>query len=299
MCIWDFITKIRRIKKVYKNWLSAATSIIFRRNQVYVILKNDIKIRLPVSAVIGLILLTKDNKFDPFSFNKIKNCLYYKNNKINTESSESVLLSANGWKKTNNLWINPKLRIKMLDINYSMYEIFHLGDYDYFSVKNREVVDIGANIGDSAIFFILRGAKKVYAFEPIPSLYRIMLENIKLNNLENKIIPFNVAVDSRNKKIKIREDKKILEIPCYSLKTVLNFVDDPYLLKIDCEGCEFDIILNSEEVSEFEKIILEYHCNFFGFCKKKLIRKLEKLNFKCREIKRNSEKSGIIYCEKK
>jgi len=54
-------------------------------------------------------------------------------------------------------------------------------------VKGKDVVDIGANIGDSAIYFALKGAKHVYAFEPYHYSYEIAKRNIKLNNLEDRI----------------------------------------------------------------------------------------------------------------
>jgi FkbM family methyltransferase len=40
------------------------------------------------------------------------------------------------------------------------------------------VIDVGAGVGDTAILFALRGAKKVIALEPFPSLYEEALINI-------------------------------------------------------------------------------------------------------------------------
>jgi len=37
-------------------------------------------------------------------------------------------------------------------------------------LRGREVVDVGAGIGDSALYFILHGARKVIAVEPCPTL---------------------------------------------------------------------------------------------------------------------------------
>jgi len=62
-------------------------------------------------------------------------------------------------------------------------------------LKNKSVLDIGAFIGDSAIYFILKGAKKVYTIEPHPDAYNEMLENIKLNNMDEKIIPINIGIN--------------------------------------------------------------------------------------------------------
>ena len=40
-----------------------------------------------------------------------------------------------------------------------------------------------------ATYFALKGAKKVIAVEPHPGTFREMLDNIKLNNLENVAVP--------------------------------------------------------------------------------------------------------------
>jgi hypothetical protein len=43
--------------------------------------------------------------------------------------------------------------------------------YDAYSVvdmRNRDVVDVGAFVGDTAVYFIKRGAHKVLAIEPPP-----------------------------------------------------------------------------------------------------------------------------------
>jgi len=38
--------------------------------------------------------------------------------------------------------------------------------YEYLPVVGKTVIDIGANIADSSIYFAIRGAKKVIALEP-------------------------------------------------------------------------------------------------------------------------------------
>ena len=66
-------------------------------------------------------------------------------------------------------------------------EQFILQQYNWFDVKGKNVVDIGANIGDTAIYFALKGAKHVYAFEPYPYSYNLAIKNTKLNSLQEKI----------------------------------------------------------------------------------------------------------------
>jgi len=79
--------------------------------------------------------------------------------------------------------------------------------YKWLDVKGKDVVDIGANIGDSAVYFALKGAKHVYAFEPYPYSYNIAKKNIKLNHLENKITLLNEGCGEKGF-VNIREDYK-------------------------------------------------------------------------------------------
>ena len=42
-------------------------------------------------------------------------------------------------------------------------EIFYSNCYSEIPVKNNIIVDVGANIGDSALYFALKGADKIIA----------------------------------------------------------------------------------------------------------------------------------------
>jgi len=70
-------------------------------------------------------------------------------------------------------------------------DVFGNEDYGFLEVENEVIIDIGANIGDSPIYFTLNNAKKVIALEPYPYSYNIALKNIKKNNMEDKITLLN------------------------------------------------------------------------------------------------------------
>lgn len=158
--------------------------------------------------------------------------------------------------------------------------------YKYLHVKNRVVVDIGANMGDSAIYFALEGAKMVYGFEPYPLIYDLSIKNIKLNNLVKQITLINKGVGSPSY-IHVKEDfisaggselkdyKEGRKIEIISLKDVLTRYKIPKhsALKIDCEGSEYEILLNSnnEIFSMFDRVMVEYH---YGY--KNLVKQLKK-----------------------
>jgi tRNA G37 N-methylase Trm5 len=84
----------------------------------------------------------------------------------------------------------------------SIVGIFDKGEY-VLNVSGKIIVDVGAYIGDTSIYFAIKGAKKVIAIEPHPVAFKEMLENIQLNSLEKVIIPINAGLASKHGKIRI------------------------------------------------------------------------------------------------
>jgi len=63
---------------------------------------------------------------------------------------------------------------KPLCASFSLAETFVRGDYEVPEVlsglRGRDVIDVGANAGDTALYFVLNGARKVIAVEPLPNV---------------------------------------------------------------------------------------------------------------------------------
>jgi len=191
--------------------------------------------------------------------------------------------------------------------------IFNYSEYALLDVKGKDVVDVGAFIGDSAIYFALKGAKKVFAVEPHPGAFAEMLDNIRLNNMENMIIPINAGLASKPGKICIenvdtsntfaiyhRPSDCSNAVPVVTLSELISRfginVDDA-VLKMDCEGCEFDVILNDyDHVRLFRELILEYHPRSVNKSLNDLLKVLGN-DYKC-DI-RGNEDLGIMHCTRK
>ena len=167
-------------------------------------------------------------------------------------------------------------------------EYFSDDQWDMINFKNRYVIDIGANIADTTLYFAKEQAK-VIGFEPVKHLYKLGLENISLNSDFNENIEFiNKAVGGKRGKLDIssnttktyvnNEDR--YQIDVITIQDILNDYNfPPDILKMDCEGCEFGIILN-EDLTMFNDIIFEHHSKQMGKDYKPLIEKLEKDGFK-------------------
>jgi hypothetical protein len=121
-----------------------------------------------------------------------------------------------------------------------------------------------------------------------------MLENIKLNNLENIIVPINAYLISEQNKARFGE------APVVTLNDVVSkySIDGNAVLKMDCEGCEFDIILNDyAHIKVFNEVIFEYHANVGGKPSKLLKRIVN--DYQCKLVKKHGRAFGIIYCVRK
>jgi hypothetical protein len=64
-------------------------------------------------------------------------------------------------------------------------EIFEEGEYEVPEVlsglRGRDVIDVGANVDDTALYFVLNGARKVIAVEPLPKVARCAEDNVRLS----------------------------------------------------------------------------------------------------------------------
>jgi hypothetical protein len=119
-------------------------------------------------------------------------------------------------------------------------EIYLMQVYGKPNLTGKVAIDIGAAIGDTALFFKKCGAKSVYGYELDQARARIAEENIKMNRMGDSVVVYN-------KKATIEE-----------LHRLMSTINDPIFLKLDCEGCEYDIIpkLGMSKVTD---VVMEYH----------------------------------------
>jgi FkbM family methyltransferase len=146
--------------------------------------------------------------------------------------------------------------------------------------SDATIIDIGANAG----YFTLFAASKFFrssllAYEPIPVNYAQLMRNRHLNPSHN-IKYFPVAVAGHCGEIQLSFDasdsfttsatvfnrtsqNKHIKATCVTLPQVLdeNGIKKCDLLKMDCEGAEYDILYNCPGVylSRIEQIAMEVH----------------------------------------
>jgi FkbM family methyltransferase len=201
--------------------------------------------------------------------------------------------------------------LRFRDVLRSMIEVFVGNEWGFLDVKGRHVIDVGAFNGDSSIYFVINGAEKVIAVEPHPRAYAELLINIRLNGLQSKITPINVALgrdgfitlpidvslDAVIDKIyegEICEQSRVVKVKSTKLSDLLELVDvRPDVLKLDCEGCEFNIIEGDYSgVRSFKELGIECHLRCGRL--RDLIDCLSR-DFRCKVVKILHDRA-IIHC---
>jgi FkbM family methyltransferase len=128
------------------------------------------------------------------------------------------------------------------------------------NLKDKIVVDVGANIGAFSVMAAKRGAV-VYAFEPYPKNYEMLLKNIKHNDVEKLVHPLPFAIGKAGKaKLFLHPTRSdwasldsslnelnkddYINVSVVTLKSVFESekIDNCFFLKLDCEGAEKEII---------------------------------------------------------
>ena len=176
--------------------------------------------------------------------------------------------------------------------------------------EGQVFVDIGANVGIYTIWAAIIAGAKVYSFEPESKNYFVLTENIRLNNLQNLVTAFCVAIGD---KVEIGElflgqiiaggsghtygqqtgyDLQPINSQfrqgCISF-TLDKLIDDgsipcPNHIKIDVDGIEHKVIqglLKTLEKKTLKSVLIELNTHLEEH--RDIISKITNLGFKLRE----------------
>ncbi len=153
-----------------------------------------------------------------------------------------------------------------------LIETFITRIHDVLQPRDKVVADIGAWVGDSSLRFAKLGAKKVVAFEPNPYNYVEFIKNLKLNpHLRDKIIPVNAAI-GKDGTYRLCFDKILtgggalslyskkntqncVNVTCYSINSIIEKYGMFDVLKMDCKGCEIDVLKELRMISVRPSVI--------------------------------------------
>ena len=168
-------------------------------------------------------------------------------------------------------------------------------------MKNKYVLDIGGYIGDTAIYYAARGAQKIVVFEPFPYSFKIALDNVVQNNLQDVIEINNCSVGREDSYININPDYintnesfavdqlEGVKVPVITLRSIVEkYQIDNWLLKMNCEGCEYEALARTDikTLRKFSEVLMHYHGD-----PQPLVGRLREAGFKTRL-------DGLIYAKK-
>jgi len=152
-----------------------------------------------------------------------------------------------------------------------VYEVFNEDVYGDLKLQSGSIVmDIGANIGSFSLKALRAGAK-VTSYEPSSSTFKTLQRNILSNGFSADI--FQKAVGKKGSarlavgSVEAGTNSLFLDgvagemVDCVTFADVIADIQHCDLMKIDCEGGEYDFILNasSADLRKVDRFILEWH----------------------------------------
>jgi FkbM family methyltransferase len=159
------------------------------------------------------------------------------------------------------------------ELNRDELKILRLGDI------TDTIVDIGAHVGIVSLYL----AKKfqtatIYSYEALDANYQNLLLNLELNKVQNVHAknlavtgdgrPYEMALATKNNtggstgwSECVSKVAKPYTIDSLTLDNIIQDKGDIDLLKIDCEGAEYEILQASKRLDAVTNVIGEFHLN--------------------------------------
>ncbi len=150
-------------------------------------------------------------------------------------------------------------------------------------------VDVGANVGSYTILGCAVAGARGVAFEPVPTTYKRLIENLRLNHLENRVEAVNAGVGSQPGSLRFTSDEDTMNHILADSEVCANPIDvgvvtldralegrTPSLLKIDVEGYELPVLQGANETlssHSLRAVIMELNGSGerYGFDESKIV----------------------------
>jgi FkbM family methyltransferase len=164
------------------------------------------------------------------------------------------------------------------------------------------VIDVGAHHGAYAVILgkaLQERRGKIIALEPNPESFTVLLENVKLNNLENTVICEQVAVMDKSgltdiimsgseSRVSSNQNSGTIEVTTIEKLIKKYEIDNIDLLIIDVEGAELPVLMGFPwESKRPGKIFCELHpyeWKNFGYSGEDLRLFLEDHQYRCFDV---------------
>ena len=307
-------------RRLFKNWLGAAIKYLLIKhglaNGLVTVKCNDSTYRLSPSLYSFIVNAYFDGYVTGFRCGDSIELSFSDTFRLIVDDDGAFIVTPDGIR----LWADV--------IDYTVffetwiYDIHFLG----FDLSDWLVLDVGAYIGDTALYYASKGAF-VVAVEPVPRHFEEMLRNIELNpSLKPKILPINIAIGPSDGFVDIavsgevngeasiyKRGVRTYRVKSYTLRSLIEHLKALGVdinrfrvraLKMDCKGCEYDVINNEANALRLFNILkIEYSGYLRNYTVDQLTKPLEDLGFKCRAYAHNDvaakiglKRHGTIMC---
>lgn len=260
MVIKSNLDTIKRYRSTYKNWLY--------------ILRNVKSNNLPCKAIL------RQSSKEVLIFNREQASLLSLGMDVGFDHEQQCLTFP---------YKGREILMKGADFGHGdIRGVFLNEDYKFLVSEGKTVIDVGANIGDSSVYFAVNGMN-VISVEPYPANAELILTNASKNGLSDRIKVLNSGVGGSVASVKVdpklfpdsgsdlKQKESGVEIRVLTLEQILkeNELNEAFL-KMDCEGCEYDSLLGSSDntILSFSRILMEYH-----YGPEKIAKRLKNLGF--------------------
>jgi FkbM family methyltransferase len=196
----------------------------------------------------------------------------------------------------------PRFKVRSLMDAWIIKETCLDKDYEVHGTPIQDhwvVADIGAGLGDFTLMTAhAHPTARVFAYEPFAESFALLQHNIELNGVTNvQARPIAIGAQ-RGKKVLATTGAAVqhtttgstvsgnatnqMEVESITLDDLLAQTGGQCdFLKMDCEGGEFEILLNAscETLSKFNHICMEYHDGFTPYSHVDLAQHLQDCGF--------------------
>lgn len=186
--------------------------------------------------------------------------------------------------------INANIYCGLQEFSDMAYVLHTMSEEDLF-------VDIGANVGSYTILACVAKGARGICFEPVPTTYQRLLDNIRLNDVSSHVKAFNIGLSdkegeltftaSENSMNHVAADSEratdVVKVKVLSLDKILDG-ESPSMLKIDVEGFETPVIRGAHETlnnKSLHSVIMELNGSGsrYGFSENTILNTMKDYGF--------------------